>query len=156
MVFMDWRRYDEIRDRWGSIRQWIYQGLREHEIATRLNVTVRELRKWRERKPDFDELWTGARQFIVGLLQEALIKEALGYESIEETTEKGKDLKGREVCKTKHVRRWHRGNVNAAIFIMCNLDNINYRRVDRDLVDHNPDNAVILDDITGAKDDQTE
>ena len=55
-------------------------GLTEQEIADELGINRSTLTRWKQRYPDHTEALNQSRNFVDSLVEDALLKRALGYE----------------------------------------------------------------------------
>ena len=142
-------KYEDLRDKFGSIREWKYLGLYDSEIAQRLGVSPRTVQRWKMQHPEFHDLMSGADRYMCKLLKESIFKAAMGYEYTEETLEAViKEGFGKPTAKKqKLVRKWVRPDMAAAIFLLCNLDS-SFKRTDSD-IPANTNPVIIIDDLGG-------
>ena len=68
-----------------KIVEWGSKGLALHEIATNMGVARQTLWKWRQRSTDIDNALHTGNKAILEILENALIRKALGYEREEVT-----------------------------------------------------------------------
>jgi hypothetical protein len=145
--------YNQIKSRWMEIREWKYKGLSDAEVARRLCIPYTTLGYWKKTNPEFRDLLTGAKKFMSNVLLESLIKSAIGYEYIEESIESLVDPRKEQaetIKKRKITRKWYPPNVNAAIFLLCNMDNT-FRRTDLPEIPEKIEGVNIIDDIKEAE-----
>ena len=91
------------------------------ECAQACGVSVRTIRQWQARHPEFDEAMEIGKQRMVGNLVDSLYKRALGYE-IEEERALIVDKKLRRIGVTTHVP----ANPACLFFALENLDPANW------------------------------
>ena len=78
-------------------------GLTETEIATELDINPSTLTRWKQRYPELVEALKESRDFVDSLVEDALLKRALGYEYEEVKMIATQDGKTRRVEKTKKM-----------------------------------------------------
>ena len=79
-------------------------GLTDVEIADQINIDVRTLYRWKDRFPQIRQALKESANFVDSLVEDSLLKRALGYEIIEEEFKRGRDGMTIRVKKTrKHV-----------------------------------------------------
>lgn len=90
---------------------WAREGLGEEEIARRMGVSPRVLRAWRRARREIDTALRGTREVVDRMVEEALLRRALGYCWTEERTEVKGD-KENLIRVRKHVP----GDVRSMLF----------------------------------------
>lgn len=90
---------------------WAREGLGEEEIARRMGVSPRVLRAWRRARREIDTALRGTREVVDRMVEEALLRRALGYYWTEERTEVKGD-KENLIRVRKHVP----GDVRSMLF----------------------------------------
>ncbi len=83
------------------VRWMARSGLTEVEIATELGINPSTLTRWKQRHPALVEALNESRNFVDSLVEDALLKRALGYEYEETKMVATQDGKTRRVEKTK-------------------------------------------------------
>jgi len=78
-------------------------GLTEVEIAAELGVNPSTFTRWKQRYPELVEALKESRNFVDSLVEDSLLKRALGYEYEEVKLIASQDGKTRRVEKTKKV-----------------------------------------------------
>ena len=91
------------------------------ECAQACGVTVRTIRQWQTRHPEFDEAMQLGKQRMVARLEDSLYQRALGYE-IEEERAFVVDKKLRRIGVTTHIP----ANPACLFFALENLDPANW------------------------------
>ena len=76
-----WERDKQLQ----KIVEWGSKGLALHEIATNMGIARQTLWKWRQRSTDIDNALHTGDKAILEILENALIRKALGYEREEIT-----------------------------------------------------------------------
>lgn len=139
--------YDlNIRFRFEEIRQLVFKGYRDYEIARMLELTPKALRGLRKKYPELDDVFKDAKKYLSKKISEAMIKNALGYEHDEVQYEETKDSKGNWTQKKKVIKKHFQPNPTAGIFLLCNYDGDNYKRLDKEQVNV-VDQVNIIDDL---------
>lgn len=140
--------YDlNIRFRFEEIRQLIYQGYRDYEVAKQLELTPRALRELRKKYPEFDDVFKGAKKYLAKKINEAMVKNALGYDYNEETYEEIIYPDGTRQQKKKVTKKHSAPDVGSGIFLLCNYDGENFKRKDSNTTTMT-DNVRIIDDLS--------
>lgn len=101
---------------------WIREGATDDDIAARLHTTRKTLHVYRKQYPEFAELFKENKEVVDTKVENALLKNALGYEYEECTYESAwNDSKKEfvEVC-TKRVKKHQKPDTTAQIFWLKN------------------------------------
>lgn len=118
-------------------------GLTEAEIAAELDINPSTLTRWKQRYSELVDALNVSRDFVDSLVEDSLLKRALGYE-YEETK-----MVATQDGKTRRVEKTTRGivpDVTAQIFWLKNRQPGRWR--DKQEVEHSGDVGVkIVDDI---------
>lgn len=69
-----------------SVEGWVLGGLTEEEIAQRLGIGCRTLKKYKREHKEFGEILNSGKDRIIARVEEALIKKAIGYTYTEKKT----------------------------------------------------------------------
>lgn len=73
-------KYDtDVRPRFGEIREWIESGATDKEVAANLGIAYGTLYEYKNRYPEFNELYKKARKVPVRQIKAALFKRATGF-----------------------------------------------------------------------------
>lgn len=121
---------------------WARDGLTDEQIAQNIGISTSTLYDWKNKHPEISEALKRGKEVVDRLVENALLKRALGYEYVEVTT-KESDM-GNEVKKVvKHVLP----DVTAQIFWLKNRKPDVWR--DSNAV-RTPDGNGKLDDILKA------
>lgn len=82
-----------------SIESWVLEGLSEGQIAQRLGICSRTLKKYKEEHKELDTILKSGRGEILAKVENALLRKAIGYSYTEvRTVEKGN---GPEITTTE-------------------------------------------------------
>ncbi len=68
------------------IRGWRRSGLTEAQIAEKIGIKLSTLKKWRRNNPKLEKAMQSKRDRVDLMVESALLKKALGYESTETKT----------------------------------------------------------------------
>lgn len=98
------------------VRWMVRAGLNDEEIARELSLHRSTLYRWKDKYPEFAQAFAETKPFIDALVEDALLKRALGYQYTE--TEIRTDEQGRTMEKT--VTRQVVPDVTAQIFWLKN------------------------------------
>ena len=67
-----------------SVEEWVLGGLSEEEIAQRLGIGCRTLKKYKEGHEELREILCTDREQIIAKVEKSLVKRAMGYKYTEE------------------------------------------------------------------------
>ena len=62
-----------------SVRKWVCEEMSEAQIAQRLGIGCRTLKKYKEEHDELGEIFITERERIIARVEEALLKRAVGY-----------------------------------------------------------------------------
>lgn len=135
------------------LQAWAREGLTDEQIAKNMGIAAQTLYDWKKKFPEISESLKESKEVVDAMVENALLKRALGYEYDEITEEPRFDKKtGKmEMTVTKKVRKKVLPDTTAQIFWLKN------RKPDlwRDKPEPTQDQALqvaveILGDIGGA------
>ena len=123
-------------------------GLIDSDIAKELGINRATLFRWKDKYPEVKEALTTSKTFIDSLVEDSLLKRALGYELdvVEETeSETFKGIETKTTRKKTHIA----ADTTAIIFWLKNRQSKNWRdRHDNTLIElENVETPKIIDDI---------
>lgn len=153
--------YERIQPRLKEIEHWLTEGYSHAQIYKMLGVSVATFYKYFDSarkefyKEEFAKVMESGKKGLQIKLEEALYKEAMGYEYTETHTEVETDETGDEKNKDgsirtkikkkqKKVTKFARPNSNLLIFALCNKFPEKWRRIDKDVVEAIENNNVNL------------
>ena len=125
--YLDWVKGDGLI----TVEGYAREGLTDKQIASKMGISIATFYDWIKKFPDFSDAIKKGKAPVDTIVENALLKRALGYEYEEVTTEaftEGIDENGKPIEKSRHVRRVTKhvpADVAAAIFWLKN------RRPDR-------------------------
>jgi len=91
----------KYREEYIKLVRWMARaGLTDKEIAEEIGIQRSTLNNWKKRYPEFAEALKQGKDVIDDMVEDALLKRALGYE-YEETKIIAEDKKVKQVVKTK-------------------------------------------------------
>lgn len=134
------------------LQAWARDGLTDEQIAINMGINRDTLYRWKRNYPDISDALKKGKEVIDTMVENALLKRALGYD-YEEVTEElryNKDIDDYEMVQTKRIGRHEKPDTTAQIFWLKN------RRPDlwRDKKDidmkadiNNPFDDISTDDI---------
>jgi transposase-like protein len=94
------------------IEGWARDGLSDEQIAQNMEISTSTFYEWKKKFSEFSEALKKGKEVVDRMVENALLKAALGYEYEEEVV----DNKGR-----KHtVRKYEKPNTTALIFWLKN------------------------------------
>ena len=108
------------------LRGWARNGLTDEQIAHNCGITSVTLREWKKKLPSISSALKEGKEVVDILVENALLKRALGYEYIETTHERvkvGVDDDGQpiyEMALTKTVTKMVMPDTTAQIFWLKN------------------------------------
>jgi transposase-like protein len=108
------------------ISAWARDGLTDKEIAAKIGVNKSTFYEWRNKFPDFLDSLKKGKEIIDAEVENALLKNALGY-WYEETRQTLETLNGKTRTKTETVKKYAPPNVTAEIFWLKNRKPADWR-----------------------------
>jgi DNA-binding transcriptional MerR regulator len=136
--------YDQIIEpRLDQIKFWLNEGYSHQQIIKMLGISEATFYKYSTLKSEFKEILRNNKQQLEIKLTDALYKEGWGYSHTETHVEIEEDIlidNGDEKVikrkkKQKKITKFHRGNVNALIFALCNRFPEKWKRVDKEVIE---------------------
>lgn len=122
------------------IEGWARDGLIDEQIAHNMGIKRQTLYEWKKRYPDISDALKKGKEVVDRQVENALLKNALGYEYEEETvTNKGDVVT---------IRKYQHPNTTAQIFWLKNRKPQDWR--DKQEVDHQGDMSLNIN-IKGSK-----
>lgn len=105
-----------------QISEWARQGLSLEEIALNMGVSVKTLKKYKKQFTEIEKAISTGKQEADTLVENALLKRALGYEYVERVCERvlNKELGVYEYVLTKEVTKEVKPDISAQIFWLKN------------------------------------
>ena len=134
------------------ITGWARDGLTDEQIAQNMGIHVATLYTWKEKYHEIGEALKSTKEIVDRLVENALLKRALGYEYDEITEELTKTEDGTLAMReTKRVRKQVAPDTTAQIFWLKNRKPDDWRDKPEPTQDQALQVAVeILGDIGGA------
>lgn len=121
-----------------KIEGWARDGLTDEQIAHNIGISRSTLNEWKNKFPDISDTLKRGKEVVDRLVENALLKRALGYSYTEVTKESGVITK--EVTKEVHP------DVTAQIFWLKNRKPDEWR--DKQNIEHSGETGVkIVNDI---------
>ena len=134
------------------IREWKQKGLTNEDIAERLKISPRTLYNWATESSELVEALATPKEVQEQMAADALLKRAVGYKRIVQvpvklrTTSKNKakydkstgesvpaDKQVEETVQIVNIIEEVLPDTNALIFLLQNIDNVRWRKKDREL-----------------------
>lgn len=111
-------KYDEWRTNEGllKIEGWARDGLIDEQIAHNIGISRKTLNEWKNKYSDIRNALKKGKEVVDIEVENALLKNALGYDYEETTIEVDSKGKKRKKIITKHVQ----GDTTAQIFWLRN------------------------------------
>lgn len=117
-------KYEEwlTEDGLTRITGWARDGLTDEQIAEKMGIRRETLCTWRQKYPNIDNVLKESKELVDRLVENALLKRALGYEYDEITEELRFDKKSGEMrmVETKRQRKKVAPDTTAQIFWLKN------------------------------------
>ena len=126
-----------------KIQGWARDGLTDDQIAHNMGIAVKTLYRWRDKYSLICQALKEGKEVVDRMVENALLKRALGYEYEEVTYECGKE--------TKRVTKQVVPDTTAQIFWLKNRKPTSWR--DMKHVDANVESIRKLDEILGGLDE---
>ena len=147
-------KYDEwlTDDGLTRITGWARDGLTDEQIAYNMGISRSTLKEWKAKYPAISAALKESKELVDRLVENALLKRALGYEYDEKTEELTKTEDGTLAMReTKRVRKQVAPDTTAQIFWLKNRKPDDWRDKPEPTQDQALQVAVeILGDIGGA------
>jgi transposase-like protein len=134
------KKWDELHmpDKLILVEGWARDGLTDVQIAHNLGVGTTTLYEWKNDYTEFAEALKRGKEVVDRMVENALLKRALGYEFEEVTYENG--------AETKRVRKEVVPDTTAQIFWLKNRKPEEWR--DKQNIEHSGESGVrIINDI---------
>ena len=145
-------KYDEWLDGDGllKIQGWARDGLSEEQIAHNMGIARFTLSEWKKKFPVLADTIKKGKEVVDREVENALLKRAMGYETVEEVEEPVEDKETGEVQMrvTKRVKKQVAPDVTAQIFWLKNRKPADFR--DRHDVEFRGELPVVLRDDVGG------
>ena len=105
-----------VKDRLIEVEGWARDGLTDEQIAKNLGISIQTFYTYKEKYLEFFESLKRGKEVVDREVENALLKRALGYNYLEETTEELPN----ETTKSKTVIKHIPGDTTAQIFWLKN------------------------------------
>jgi hypothetical protein len=123
---------------------WARDGLTDEQIAHNIGISTSTLYEWKKKYPEISEALKRGKEVVDRLVENALLKSALGFEY----TEQAVTNKGELVT----IRKYEKPNTTAAIFWLKNRKPVEFR--DKRDVEHSGDMGINIVVDYGDDDDE--
>lgn len=116
--YEDWLTEDGLI----KVQGWARDGLSNEQIAHNMGINKDTLYTWQRRFPDFSDALKKSKEVVDREVENALLKRAMGYETVEEIEEPVEDKETGETQMrvTKRVKKQVAPDVTAQIFWLKN------------------------------------
>jgi hypothetical protein len=122
-------------------KQLARDGLIDKQIAPKLGITLSTFYAWRNKYPEFSEAIKYGKDFTDSLVEDSILKRALGYEIVEEEFKRVCGPLGQKQIRVKKVRKHIPPDVAAAFIWLKNRKPEKWRdKVDERGTDAKDDN----------------
>ena len=126
-----------------KIKFWLNEGYSHKQIYDMLGISKQTFYKYSKLETDFGDILKNSKQNLEIKLTNALYKEGTGFNHTETHVEIEEEIlvtNGIETVikrkkKQKKITKFHRGNVNALIFALCNRFPTKWKRVDQEIIE---------------------
>lgn len=135
-----------------KVQGWARDGLSNEQIAHNMGITFQTLYKWQDKYSELREALKKGKEVVDREVENALLKRAMGYETVEEVEEPVEDKETGEVQMrvTKRVKKQVAPDVTAQIFWLKNRKPAEFR--DKHDVEFKGELPVVLrDDVGGGR-----
>ena len=133
-----------------KVQGWARDGLSNEQIAHNMGITFQTLYKWQDKYSELREALKKGKEVVDREVENALLKRAMGYETVEEVEEPVEDKETGEVQMrvTKRVKKQVAPDVTAQIFWLKNRKPAGGR--DKHDVEFKGELPVVLRDDVGG------
>jgi len=133
-----------------KVQGWARDGLSNEQIAHNMGITFQTLYKWQDKYSELREALKKGKEVVDREVENALLKRAMGYETVEEVEEPVEDKETGEVQMrvTKRVKKQVAPDVTAQIFWLKNRKPAEFR--DKHDVEFKGELPVVLRDDVGG------
>ena len=133
-----------------KVQGWARDGLSNEQIAHNMGITFQTLYKWQDKYSELREALKKGKEVVDREVENALLKRAMGYETVEEVEEPVEDKETGEVQMrvTKRVKKQVAPDVTAQIFWLKNRKPAEFR--DKHDVEFRGELPVVLRDDVGG------
>lgn len=133
-----------------KVQGWARDGLSNEQIAHNMGITFQTLYKWQGKYSELREALKKGKEVVDREVENALLKRAMGYETVEEVEEPVEDKETGEVQMrvTKRVKKQVAPDVTAQIFWLKNRKPAEFR--DKHDVEFKGELPVVLRDDVGG------
>ena len=133
-----------------KVQGWARDGLSNEQIAQNMGITFQALYKWQDKYSELREALKKGKEVVDREVENALLKRAMGYETVEEVEEPVEDKETGEVQMrvTKRVKKQVAPDVTAQIFWLKNRKPAEFR--DKHDVEFKGELPVVLRDDVGG------
>lgn len=130
--YHEWLEQDGLM----KIQAWARDGLVDDEIAEHMGISRKTLYEWKNKFPQFSDALKNGKEVVDIMVENALLKRALGYKYKETTKEpvKNQDTGEYELTITKEVTKEVSPDVTAQIYWLKNRKPTEWR--DRRIVEN--------------------
>lgn len=144
--YEDWLDEDSLL----KVQGWARDGLSNEQIAHNMGITFHTLYKWQDKYSELREALKKGKEVVDREVENALLKRAMGYETVEEVEEPVEDKETGEVQMrvTKRVKKQVAPDVTAQIFWLKNRKPAEFR--DKHDVEFKGELPVVLRDDVGG------
>ena len=144
--YADWITDDGLL----KVQGWARDGLSNEQIAHNMGITFQTLYKWQDKYSELREALKKGKEVVDREVENALLKRAMGYETVEEVEEPVEDKETGEVQMrvTKRVKKQVAPDVTAQIVWLKNRKPAEFR--DKHDVEFKGELPVVLRDDVGG------
>lgn len=102
--------------------KWMHRsGLTDAQIANEIGISASTFHNWKKKYPEFLESLKGSKDFVDSLVEDCLLKRALGYQYEEVKTISQKNKEGKvDVVRIENVKKQVVPDTTAQIFWLKN------------------------------------
>lgn len=143
--YKEWLEDDKII----LLQGWARQGLTNEQIAHNMGITTKTLYEWQNKYSTIRDALKKGKEVIDLMVENALLKRALGYDYIEETVE----ISEKDGKKVKRVNKHVAGDTTAQIFWLKNRRAEIWREKPREIIQEEKEDDGLLNALASSCDD---
>jgi signal recognition particle GTPase len=149
--YEEWLTHDGLV----KIQGWARDGLSNEQIAHKIGITAKTLYEWQNRFSDFREALKKGKEVVDREVENALLKRAMGYDTVEEIEEPVRDEATGETRMqvTRRITKKVAPDVTAQIFWLKNRKPDEFRDKRDVEVSGNLDLGSIIERARGRADE---
>lgn len=124
---------------------WARDGLTEEQIAYNMGIAYKTLWEWKGKYSDICNALKRSKEIVDREVENALYKNAMGFEYIEVKEIMEKDEKGKDVKRIEKIKKYMPPNTTAQIFWLKNRKTMEWRDKQDVELNANVQTKIIID-----------